>query len=86
MKTPGIKALVADYTRTLALQELAGMWAVVVFFRLPGFVVAWVAITLGISASYLTLLGLATTVLIALAGVFLPVPAALMVHSQSCPR
>jgi phosphatidylglycerophosphate synthase len=79
MKNPGIKALVADYTRTLALQELAGMWAVVVFFRLPGFVVAWVAITLGISATRLTLLGLASTVLIALAGVFLPVPAALVV-------
>lgn len=79
MKNHDIKALVADYTRTLALQELAGMWAVVVFFRLPGFVVAWLAIAVGISATQLTILGLATTVLIALASVFLPLPMALVV-------
>jgi phosphatidylglycerophosphate synthase len=79
MKTPSFKALVSDYTHLLALQEVQGMWAVVVFFRLPGFAVARLAISHGISATSLTLLGFAITVLIALAGAFLPVPTALWV-------
>jgi|GEM_PF-2268392 len=77
MKTPAFKALVSDYLQVLARQELAGMWAVVVFFRLPGFAVARIAIALGIPATCLTLLGLISTILIALAAVLLPVSAAL---------
>lgn len=53
------------------------MWAVVIFFRLPGFAVARLAIGLEISATSLTLAGLAVTALIALAAAFLPVPSAL---------
>lgn len=77
MKQHGFKDLVTEYLSGRVWQELAGMWGVVVFFRLPGFAVAWLALRLGIPAITLTLFGLVTTGLIALVSLVLPVPLAM---------
>ncbi len=79
MKPPSFKSLVVDYGRTQMREEIAGMWAVVLLFRLPGFLVAKLAIFLGLSANCLTVSGLGVTLLIALACVFLPAAAAIPV-------
>jgi phosphatidylglycerophosphate synthase len=58
-------------------EEITGMWGVVVFFRLPGFLLAKAAIFLGVSAIGLTSFGLLITALIAASAGFLPAASAL---------
>jgi phosphatidylglycerophosphate synthase len=72
MNSITFKAIVRDYRANLLPEEIAGMWGVVLFFRLPGFLVAKAAIFLGISATYLTSSGLVITASIAAAAIFLP--------------
>ncbi len=78
MHSTSFKAIVEDYRMNLLSEEIAGMWGVVVFFRLPGFLVAKAAIFLGVSATCLTSSGFLITALIAASASFLPASSALL--------
>jgi phosphatidylglycerophosphate synthase len=79
MNRPSLKNLVRDYWQTKLREDLTGTWGVAVLFRPFGLVLAWIALGLGVSATALTLLGLALTVLLAIAVAFLPAGAVLPV-------
>lgn len=53
------------------------MWGVVLFFRLPGFLLAKIAISFGVSATSITVFGFVATFLTAVASVVLPASTAI---------
>jgi phosphatidylglycerophosphate synthase len=70
--------LLQDYRRDRLADDLAGMWGVVLFFRLPGMILARAAIALGVPAMALTLLGLTISLLIGLVGALSPPATAIL--------
>lgn len=72
MKSVAFSAIVADYRETKLKEELETDWGSVVFYRVPGFAVAWSMARLGATPNQLTLAGMVLIPSMALAAWFLP--------------
>lgn len=57
MRTVRLSAIFADYRSQKLEAELRADWGSVVFYRLPGFVLAWAMVPLGVTPNQLTLAG-----------------------------
>ncbi len=79
MKTVPFAAVVGNYHKDKLREELKSDWGSVVFYRLPGFVTAWLLIPLGVTPNQVTMLGAVLVPAMAAASFVLPPHAAMIV-------
>ncbi|MBG1230777.1 CDP-alcohol phosphatidyltransferase family protein [Aestuariivirga litoralis] len=81
MTRPTLKAISQDYWHNKFHDEIRGDWGSAIFYRLPAFALARVAMALHISPTTLTLAGLVATVMMAVVAWFWPPNTALPLYA-----